>query len=416
MKILNIRYISQGNIISTLKNNEKFVIIYMMKKIYVKDKYKIKNKKNIINQYNKYIEVQLQGLLFKINYLDNNIIQIFTINKYNNPNNVLFLSIDLINNVANIEKINNYKKYKKYDILQIGIRIIQTFHPNYDNKKCIIYNDCFIYNNYNIIKKSFLNLNPIIYQKIKDLYILLEFYKEYIRYNKYLSNFYPYNINETFNNKLKRLIKYKKNISCSLIKNNTFISYLYNVVIKDIYFEPHKYMLSIFEYPQEIIPFLEEELIKEIDYYKKNKNIFLDKYYKTIDSDIQIYMKLFDNMENMKNKFLRNNINKIIKSEEFKNYIKNGFYYILNNKNDIVKALNIKNIDKFIIYLTKIYSKFIENYNLFIELLVIINSFYEYKNINIEYDFSNNLDEIKNIIFFTKSIDSNIYTYMYENF
>ena len=127
-------------------------------------------------------------------------------------------------------------------------------------------------------------------------------------------------------------------------------------------------------------------------------------------------MKLFDNMENMKNKFLRNNINKIIKSEEFKNYIKNGFYYILNNKNDIVKALNIKNIDKFIIYLTKIYSKFIENYNLFIELLVIINSFYEYKNINIEYDFSNNLDEIKNIIFFTKSIDSNIYTYMYENY
>ena len=130
MKILDLRYISQGNSILTLQNNEKFIIKYMIKKIDINNIFEIKNKKNILNEYGKNIEFQLSGLLFKISYLENNIINIFTINKYDKHNNVLFLNIDLNNNFISIEKINNYKKHKKYDILQLGIRIIEIFHHN----------------------------------------------------------------------------------------------------------------------------------------------------------------------------------------------------------------------------------------------------------------------------------------------
>ena len=130
MKILDLRYISQGNNILILQNNEKFIIKYIVKKIDINNIFQIKNKKNILNNYGKNIEFQLPGLLFKISYLENNIIHIFTINKYDKPNNVLFLNIDLKNNSSCIEKINNYKKYKKYNILQLGIRIIEIFQPN----------------------------------------------------------------------------------------------------------------------------------------------------------------------------------------------------------------------------------------------------------------------------------------------
>lgn len=405
MKILDLRYISQGNNILILQNNEKFIIKYMIKKIDINNLYKIKNKKNILNHNNKYIEFQLSGLLFKINYSENNTIHIFTINKYNEPNNILFLNIDLNNNSSSIEKINNYKKHKKYDILQLGIRIIQIFKHNNIINTCILSNNCLIYNRYNIIKNNFFIMNPDIYQKIMNIYILLGFYKEYIKNNKYLININIYNINETFQNKLKRLIKFKINFVYFLIKNNTFITYLYNIIIKDIPFEPNKYMLGLSEYPIDAISYLKDQMIKEVEYYKKNKNIYLEKYHKEIDNDIQISMKSFDKIENITDNLLKNDITKI-KIEDLKNYIKIGFYYIINNKNDIIKVWNIKNIDKWIVYLTKIYSKvefiekILEDYNLYIELLVIINNFYQYKNIDIKYDFSKKIDEIKNIFFY----------------
>lgn len=407
MKILDLRYISQGNSILTLQNNEKFIIKYMIKKIDINNIFEIKNKKNILNEYGKNIEFQLSGLLFKISHLENNIINIFTINKYDKHNNVLFLNIDLNNNFISIEKINNYKKHKKYDILQLGIRIIEIFHHNNIIKSCFLSNTCLIYNRYNIIKNDFLTTNPNIYQKIENINILLGFYREYIKYNKYLININIYNIDETFKNKLKRLIKFKINFVYFLIKNNTFITYLYNIIIKDIPFEPHKYMLGLSEYPLDAIYYLQENLKKEIEYYKQNKNIYLERYYKEIDNDIQISMKSFDKIENIKDNLLNDDLNNI-KIDNFKNYIKNGFNYIINNKNDIIKLWNIKNIDKWIIYLTKKYSKvefiknFLKDYHLYTELLVIINTYYQYKNIDIKYDFYIKIDKIKNIIFCIK--------------
>jgi hypothetical protein len=407
MKILDLRYISQGNNILILQNNEKFIIKYIVKKIDINNIFQIKNKKNILNNYGKNIEFQLPGLLFKISYLENNIIHIFTINKYDKPNNVLFLNIDLKNNSSCIEKINNYKKYKKYNILQLGIRIIEIFQPNNITKSCILLNSCLMYNRYNIIKNNFLKFNPDIHHKIENLHILLGFYTEYIKYNKYLINISVYDINETFQNKLKRLIKFKINFIYFLIKNNTFITYLYNIIIKDISFEPHKYMLGLYEYPKDAIYYLQEQLTKEVEYYKYNKNIYLEKYYKEIDNNIQISMKSFDNIENIKDNLLNNEIISI-KIEDFKNYIKNGFNYIINNNNDIIKKWKIKNIDKWIIYLTKKYYKiefiknFLQDYNLYTELLVIVNTFYQYKNIDIQYDFTKNLNEIKNIIISVK--------------
>jgi len=403
MKILDLMYISQGNNLLLLQNNEKFIIKYIVKKIDINNIFQIRNKKNILNQYGKNIEFQLPGLLFKINRYNNNIINIFTINKYDIPNNVLFININLNNNFSSIEKINNYKKHTKYNILQLGLRIIEIFYHNNIIKSCILSNNCLIYNRYNIIKNNFLIMNQSIYEKIENIHILFGFYKEYIKYNKYLTNINIININESFKNKLIRLIKFKLNFIYFSIKNNTFVTYLYDIIIKDIPFEPHKYMLGLFEYSRDAIYYLEIQLMKEIEYYKKNKNIYLEKFYIEIDNCIQISMKSFDNMENIKDNLLNNNLT-TIKIENFKNYIKNGFNYIINNKNDIIKIWKIKNINKWIIYLTNKYYKiefvknFLQDYNLYVELLVIINTFYQYKNIDIQYDFSKKLDEINNII------------------
>jgi len=327
MKILDLMYISQGNNLLLLQNNEKFIIKYIVKKIDINNIFQIRNKKNILNQYGKNIEFQLPGLLFKINRYNNIIINIFTINKYDIPNNVLFININLNNNFSSIEKINNYKKHTKYNILQLGLRIIEIFYHNNIIKKCILFNNCLINNKYNIINNNFLITNQSIYQKIENMHILFGFYKEYIKYNKYLTNINIINTNESFKNKLLRLIKFKVNFIYFSIKNNTFVTYLYDIIIKDIPFEPHKYMLGLFEYPKDAIYYLEIQLMKEVEYYKKNKNIYLEKFYKEIDNCIQISMKSFDNMENIKDNLLNNDLTNI-NIKDFKNYIKNGFNYI----------------------------------------------------------------------------------------
>lgn len=82
--------------------------------------------------------------------------------------------------------------------------------------------------------------------------------------------------------------------------------------------------------------------------------------------------------------------------------------YILSEK-DIPKEWNIKNIDKWFNNLNKLYYKislskdFINDYILYIELLIIINMFYTYKNINIKYDFTENINELNYIKFYTKN-------------
>ena len=413
MKILDLTYISDCNNILELEDNEIFIIKYLIKKIDVDINkiFHIKNNKNIINEYNinKYIkrfEIKCNGLLFKVNN-KNNIINIFTINKYKLFNNVLSIKINLLEKIGYIQNIKYYKKYKKYDILQIGLKIIKIFQYNNIIKECIILNKFFLYKRYNF------NINPIFKKKVDKLDILLGFYKEYIKYYKYLKNIYPYNKNEDFKHKLNRLIEYKINIIYSSIKTNTFITYLYDVIIKDIEIIPHKYMLSIFEYPKEAIKILEEDLIKDINYYKNNKNIYLEKYYKEIYDTVFMYIKNFNVYENMKDKILNDDIFKI-SNIDITNYIKYGLNYITENKNDIPLEWNIKNIDKWLYYLKEKCNKIsfsnnlIKDYQLYIELLVITNTFYEYRNINISYDFKNNIND--NIIFLTKNIDCNIYS------
>ena len=413
MKILDLTYISDCNNILELEDNEIFIIKYLIKKIDVDINkiFHIKNNKNIINEYNinKYIKrfvIKCNGLLFKVNN-KNNIINIFTINKYKLFNNVLSIKINLLEKIGYIQNIKYYKKYKKYDILQIGLKIIKIFQYNNIIKECIILNKCFLYKRYNF------NINPIFKKKVDKLDILLGFYKEYIKYYKYLKNIYPYNKNEDFKHKLNRLIEYKINIIYSSIKTNTFITYLYDVIIKDIEIIPHKYMLSIFEYPKEAIKILEEDLIKDINYYKNNKNIYLEKYYKEIYDTVFMYIKNFNVYENMKDKILNDDIFKI-SNIDITNYIKYGLNYITENKNDIPLEWNIKNIDKWLYYLKEKCNKIsfsnnlIKDYQLYIELLVITNTFYEYRNINISYDFKNNIND--NIIFLTKNIDCNIYS------
>jgi hypothetical protein len=413
MKILDLTYISDCNNILKLEDNEIFIIKYLIKKIDVDINkiFHIKNKKNIINEYNinKYIkrfEIKCNGLLFKVNN-SNNIINIFTINKYKLFNNVLSIKINLLEKIGYIENIKYYKKYKKYDILQIGLKIMKIFQYNNFIKECIILNKCFLYKRYDF------NINAFFKKKVDELDILLGFYKEYIKYYKYLKNIYPYNKNENFKNKLEHLIEYKINIIYSSIKTNTFITYLYDVVIKDLEIIPHKYMLSIFEYPKEAIKILEENIIKDINYYKNNKNIYLEKYYKEIYDTVFLYIKNFNIYENMKDKILNDDVYNL-SINDIRNYIKNGLNYIIKNKKYIPIEWNIKNIDKLLFCLTEKCNKinfsnnFIKDYQLYIELLVIINTFYKYRNINIIYDFKNNI--INDIFFFTKKIDCNIYS------
>lgn len=396
MKILNLEYISECKIIDTLENNEIFIIKYLNKKI--KKNNKIKNKKNITSINNKYIIYKCCGILFKITITQNNEnIEIYTINKYGLKNNVLVLKINTLLNISHIDKFNNYKYYTRYDILQIGIRILQF----YKNKSNEIYlpKELLISNRLKNIKTN------IFENKIKELDILFGFYKEYRKYYRYLDSIYPYFIKEeTFQNKLSRLIKYYNYTSC--LNTDFFLTHIYDVVIRNYEFDKVNYMSYCIKYYQkeEMLELLLETMLETISKYKMNKNMYLDLYYKTIETRVLSYAKNFNVIENLNSKIINFSIN----TNEIKEYIYNGLQYILSEK-DIPKEWNIKNIDKWFNNLNKLYYKislskdFINDYILYIELLIIINMFYTYKNINIKYDFTENINELNYIKFYTKN-------------
>ena len=396
MKILNLEYISECKIIDTLDNNEIFIIKYLDKKININDK--IKNKKNFISINNKYIIYKCCGILFKITITENKEnIEIYTINKYGLKNNVLILKIDTLSNKSYIDKFNNYKYYTRYDILQIGIRILQFYKVKY--KEVYLPKELLLYNRIKNIKKN------IFENKIRELDLLFGFYKEYRENYRYLSTIYPYMIKEEpFQNKLSRLIKHYNYES--FLNKDFFLTHIYDVVIRNYEFDKVNYMLYCRKYYQkeEMLELLLDNMVQTIDKYKMNKNIYLDLYYKTIESNILSYAKNFNVIEILDWKIINFSIN----TNEIKEYIYNGLQYIIYEKN-IPKKWNIKNIDKWFINLNKLYNRiilskdFLKDYILYIELLVIINMFYTYKNINIKYDFTKNIDELNYIEFYTKN-------------
>ena len=396
MKILNLEYISECKIIDTLENNEIFIIKYLYKKINKNDKIKIKNKKNIISTNNKYIIYKCCGILFKITISQNKEnIEIYTINKYGFKNNVLVLKINTLLNISYIDKFNNYKYYTKYDILQIGIRILQFYKDK--SKKIYLTKELLIYNRIKNIKKN------IFENKIKELDLLFGFYKEYKKYYSYLDTIYPYLIKEEiFKNKLSRLIKYYNDISS--LNTDFFLTHIYDVVIRNYEFDIINYISyhSKF-YEKEMLELLLKIMLEKINKYKMNKNMYLDLYYKTIEKKVLSYAKNYNIIEKLNSKIINFSIN----TNEIKEYIYNGLQYIIFEKKDIPKEWNIKNIDKWFYYLNKLYNKinlsndFLKDYKLYIELLIIINMFYTYKNINVKYDFTENINELNYIQFYS---------------
>ena len=430
MRIINLGRLDDINALSTIENNEKFVIKYMIKKIDIqlpiKTSLKIKNKKNIICNYDKNkstkrIEVRCQGLLFSKKYINANEIEIFTINKKDEQNNVLCVKINLEKKEGIIVKLKKYKQYKKYDILQIGSGIIKNYIKDNIIDNCIISHDCIFYPR-NIFYNTFYNTNPIFKKKIEELDILFGFYKEYIKYKKYYRIIHIYYTNETFEERLQRLIFYRKYYTYSSIKSDTFNTYLYDVVIRNAEIIPEKYNSSLRDpilkkqYSEKIIEWMYEDTIKNIEYYKNNKYRYLEKFYNNIDAKILSDSKYFSKYDDIINKIIEEEL-KNIYIEDIKNYIKIGIDEISNNKETIIKLFNIKNIDNWFIYIHKKYSKienlkdyeckrndievlkkFFRYYPLFIELLVIVNTFYEDKNIELKYDFTKNIERMKHIL------------------
>lgn len=185
-----------SNILLNLKNNNIFVIKYLIR-ILSKDikgyrRPKINNN-NIVEESYKNIKYKMQGLLFKITY-ENNIINIFTINRNKESNNVLYIKI--YEYYAEITKLNKYKKYNKINILNIGTKII-SYYKNI--KKIIILNEC-LYDNF--------------YKNISNFY------------NHRSLSFFPYLINEPFIDKLNRLIKFKYDIYLKVKKLDNLDFYL----------------------------------------------------------------------------------------------------------------------------------------------------------------------------------------------
>jgi hypothetical protein len=439
MKIIIPGGLEDTNSLFLLENNEKFVIKYMIKKIDIefpiKTSIKIMNKKNIVSDYNqnkasKRIEVLCPGLLCKKQYFHSSKVKIFTINKKGDANDVLCVRIDPEKKEGTIEKLKKYKKYKKYDILQIGIRIIRSYIKDYTKgyiiKDCIISQDCILYHKNKIELSS-----PILQKKMEELDILFGFYKEYLQYEKYFEKIQVYYTNETFEERLNRLILYRRYHIYCFICLDPFYNYLYDVVMKNYEIFPEKYNSCLQDpilkrtHPEECIEIIREESIKQIHYYKNNKDIYLEKFYKGINDKVLSESLYFPKYDDISSKIIENELKDIF-IEDIKNYIKKGLNDIVEKKEDIIELFEIKNIDKWLISLHKKYKKikylqdyknkqhkrmvlkiFFRYYHLFIELLVIVNTFYEYKQKEVKYDFTKNIERMKYYVFMTR--ESNYY-------
>jgi translation elongation factor EF-G len=218
--------------------------------------------------------------------------------------------------------------------------------------------------------------------------------------------------------------------------NNTFdfinkdIQYLQK---KDIYRSniiPEKYNLFLTEpmLKEQYIEILKEETIKEIEKYKNNKDLYLEEFYKNINNDVLSDSLSFPKYNDISSKIIEEELKDIF-VDDIKNYIKVGLNEMIEKKEEIIALFKIKNINKWFISLDKKYKKieylkdyqdkyhkkiilknFFRYYPLFIELLVIVNTFYEYKQKEVKYDFIKNIERMKHYVFMTR--ESNYYMNM----
>lgn len=407
MKILDIKYKNQINLLLNLNNNEFFIIKYLVKKIYKPTNIKIKNKKNIIYENDKKIEFNMNGLLFTIN-INNNILTIFTINKKYIKNNVLSIIIDINNKNGYIESFKEYKKYNKFNTLTIGLYIINI----YINKNII--------NNYKINNECFLDNKYYIYNdEINKLKTLLIFYKNINIIIDNKLDIKIYSIKESFISKLNRINNYKVNIYNNYIKYDN-INKFYDIIINNknnlIEEITNENNFNLFHNNDKniLIKLIKCNYIQYINKYKLNKSEFIKIYYNKIDSIIYLESLNFD-----KNKPLLNEISKYINylinfdKNILNNYIIDG-YNKLNNIDNLVHILILFNIKNYNNWIKKINKKFIiwnsiynMNNNLFnsiyknldwIYLYIMINKYNTYvklKNNIIDY----NYNILSNIIF-----------------
>jgi len=407
MKILDIKYENQINLLLNLNNNEFFIIKYLVKKIYKPTNIKIKNKKNIIYENDKKIEFNMNGLLFTIN-INNNILTIFTINKKYIKNNVLSIIIDINNKNGYIESFKEYKKYNKFNTLTIGLYIINI----YINKNII--------NNYKINNECFLDNKYYIYNdEINKLKTLLIFYKNINIIIDNKLDIKIYSIKESFISKLNRINNNKINIYNNYIKYDN-INKFYDIIINNknnlIEEITNENNFNLFHNNDKniLIKLIKCNYIQYINKYKLNKSEFIKIYYNKIDSTIYSESIIFD-----KNKPLLNEISKYINylinfdKNILNNYIIDG-YNKLNNIDNLVHILILFNIKNYNNWIKKINKKFIiwnsiynVNNSLFnsiyknldwIDLYIMINKYNTYvklKNNIIDY----NYDILSNIIF-----------------
>lgn len=400
MKILDIKYKQQINLLLNLYNNDFFVIKYLVKKIYKPTNIIIKNKKNIIYENDKKIEFNMNGLLFTIN-INNNILKIFTINKIYNKNNVLSIIIDINNKNGYIESFKKYKKYTKFDILNIGLYILNI----YINKNII--------NNYTINNKCFIDNKYYLYNdEINKLKTLLTFYTNIYIYINCKLDIKIYSINELFIYKLNRINNYKIKIYNNYIKHN-YINKFYDIIINnknnfiDEITDENNFNLFHNNDKNTLVNLIKYNYIEYINKHKLDKYEFIKIFYNEIDSIIYSESLNFN-----KNKPLLDEISKYI------NYLKNFDKNILNNY--IIDGYNkLTNIDNLvcvtILFNIQNYNKWIKNIN---KKFIIWNSIYNINN-NFFISIYKNLDWIDLYIIINKynvhlKLKNNILSYNYD--
>jgi hypothetical protein len=393
MKIIDLKYKNQIDLLFNLINNDFFIIKYLVKKIYKPTNIVIKNKKNIIYENNKKIEFNMNGLLFMINIIDD-VFHIFTINKKKYKNNVLNITIDKYNKYGYIENFMKYKKYKKFDILNIGLNILNI----YLNRNII--------NNYSINNECFLK-NDI--NKLKNL---LYFYKNISILIDYKLDIQIYAINELFISKINRINNYKLEIYNNYIKHNN-INNFYDIIInnknnliKKITNEKNFHLFHNDD-KNDLINLIKNNYIDYINKYKLNKIEFTKIYYNEID-----YIIYSNSLNFNKNKSI---VNEIL---EYINYLKKFDKNILNNYivDGYNELTNINNIDNIIIiFHVENYNKWIKNIN---KKFIVWNSIYNINNnfFNLIYK---NLDWIDLYIMINEynnylQLKNNIFNYDYN--